>query len=70
MLTKLIGRADVVFESSEAYNADGEYEYRLRLSTSTSTKQNRCQNHPVHRSRACGHFQMDNQTSRPGDGCR
>ena len=28
MLTKLIGRADVVAESSEEYNAAGEYEYR------------------------------------------
>ncbi len=28
MLTRLIGRADVVSESSEAYNAAGEYEYR------------------------------------------
>ncbi|MFG0261255.1 MAG: four helix bundle protein, partial [Novipirellula sp. JB048] len=28
MLTKLIGRADVVSESSEHYNAAGEYEYR------------------------------------------
>ena len=28
MLTRLIGRADVVSESSEEYNAAGEYEYR------------------------------------------
>lgn len=28
MLTKLIGRADFVSESSEAYTAPGEYEYR------------------------------------------
>ncbi len=27
MLTKLIGRAEVVSESSEAYNTTGEYEY-------------------------------------------
>ena len=28
MLTRLIGRADVVSESSEEYDATGEYEYR------------------------------------------
>ena len=28
MLTRLIGRADVVAESSDRYNATGEYEYR------------------------------------------
>ena len=30
MLTKLIGRADVVAESSHEYNAAGEYEYEYR----------------------------------------
>jgi four helix bundle protein len=30
MLTKLIGRVDVVSESSKAYNAAGEYEYEYR----------------------------------------
>lgn len=29
MLTRLIGRADVVSESSEEYNAAGEHEYRF-----------------------------------------